>query len=241
MSINNNNNIKDFEKILGYTFKNKYLICTALTHSSFAHEDKKKCDNYERLEFLGDSVLGMITSEYIFKKFNNLHEGKLTRLRSLLVCEKTLKIFAEKLQIGKFLRLSHGEERSGGRERASILADAFESIVAAIFLDGGLEPAKELVLKFITNELGSTYEIANDYKTEVQETLQASGKHKSIKYNLVSETGPDHNKIFTIELLIEGIPVGAGTASSKKEAEQLAAKYALEHSIKRRHKNAIIQ
>lgn len=233
--------IKDFEKILGYTFKNKHLIYTALTHSSYSNESGKKCDNYERLEFLGDSVLGMITSEYIFKKFERLHEGKLTRLRSSLVCEKTLNIFAKKLQIGKFLRLSHGEEHSGGRERISILADAFESVVAAIFLDGGMESAKEFVLKFISSELGSTYEIINDYKTEIQEVLQASSKHRDIKYNLISESGPDHNKSFTIEVLIQGISAGIGTAGSKKEAEQLAAKYALEHSLKRRHKYAIIQ
>lgn len=233
--------INDFEKILGYTFKNKYLIYTALTHSSFANETGKSCDNYERLEFLGDSVLGMITSEYIFKKFNKLPEGKLTRLRSSLVCEKTLKIFAQKLQIGKFLRLSHGEERSGGRERPSILADAFESVVAATFLDGGIEPAKEIVLRFITNELGEMYEIANDYKTEIQEVMQASGKHREIKYNLINETGPDHNKSFTIELLVQGIRAGIGTAGSKKEAEQMAAKDALEHSIKRRNRSAIIQ
>ena len=234
--------IEDFEKILGYTFKNKYLICTALTHSSFVNEGTgtKKYDNYERLEFLGDSVLGMITSEYIFKKFDKLHEGKLTKLRSSLVCEKTLKIFAEKLQIGKFLRLSHGEEHSGGRDRISILADAFESVIAAIFLDGGIESAKKIVLKFITNELSNIHEIIHDYKTEIQEILQATGKHKDIKYNIINETGPDHNKNFTIEVLIQGIPSGVGTAGSKKEAEQLAAKDALEHVIKRRQKNAVI-
>ena len=176
---------------------------------------------------MGDSVLGMITSDYIFKKFTDLHEGKLTRLRAALVCEKTLNTFAHKLGIGEFLRLSHGEERTGGRNRASILADAFESVVAAVYLDCGLEKASEIVLRFISNELNGTYEIVIDYKTQIQEVLQSSSK-KEIRYNLIKEFGPDHDKTFTIEIELQGIPYGIGTAGSKKEAEQLAAKSALE-------------
>lgn len=221
------NSIKDFENILGYNFKDKYLLSTALTHSSYANESGKSCDNYERLEFLGDSILGFITSEYIFKKFRNLHEGKLTRLRASLVCEKTLSMFAKKLNIGNFIRLSHGEERTGGRNRISILADAFESIIAAIFLDGGIDPAREMVLKFVSHEFDGVYEIIRDYKSEIQEVLQSS-KKKEIKYNLINETGPDHNKTFTIEIEIGGVISGVGIAGSKKKAEQLAAKQALE-------------
>lgn len=223
--------IEDFEKILGYNFTNKKLISTALTHSSFANESGKSGDNYERLEFLGDAILEFITSEYIFYKFKNLPEGKLTRIRASLVCEKTLNIFAHKLKIGKFIRLSHGEEKTGGRERASILADSFESIVAAIFLDGGMECAKKIVLRFISNELDQPCEIVKDYKTKIQEYMQ-SKKQKEIKYNLISEVGPDHDKKFTMEIEIQGVSMGLGTAGSKKEAEQLAAKSALENILK---------
>lgn len=221
------NNIKSFEQILGYSFNNQELLITALTHSSYANECHKLNGNYERLEFLGDSVLGMITSEYIFKKFKNLPEGKLTRIRSALVCEKTLNIFAKKLEIGKFLFLSHGEERTGGRQRASILADAFESVIAAVFLDGGLQYAKDIVLRFISPELQEINHLIHDYKTELQEVLQSSSK-KELKYILISESGPDHDKTFTVEVDIQGVPYGQGTASSKKRAEQLAAKFALE-------------
>lgn len=231
------NSIKNFEKILGYTFKNKELLTTALTHSSYANESNKHCENYERLEFLGDSVLGMITSDYIFKKFKNLHEGKLTRLRASLVCEKTLKFFADKLEIGKFLRLSHGEDRTGGRNRASILADSFESVIAAVYLDSGLEKASEIVLRFISNELSGTYEIIRDYKTEIQEVMQSSSKGE-IRYTLIDEYGPDHDKTFKIEIEIDGVPYGVGTAGSKKEAERLAAKSALE-KIREETYNAI--
>lgn len=223
------NNIKDFEQILGYSFSNPKLLITALTHSSYANECNKSSGNYERLEFLGDSVLGMITSEYIFKKFTNLHEGKLTRLRAALVCEKTLNIFAKKLNIGKYLFLSHGEERSGGRQRASILADAFESVIAAVFLDSNLQNAKDIVLKFIVPELEEINHLIHDYKTEIQEVLQASSKNKKeLKYVLIGESGPDHDKTFTVEINIDGTPYGQGTAGSKKQAEQLAAKSALE-------------
>ncbi len=221
------NSIKDFEKILGYTFRNKHLLMTALTHSSYANECGKLCSNYERLEFLGDSILGMITSEHIFTRFKDLHEGKLTRLRASLVCEKTLKSFAEKLHIGDFLLLSHGEERTGGRQRASILADAFESIIAAVFLDSGLNESKKIVLRFISNELEGTYDLIHDYKTELQEVLQSSSR-KELKYNVVGESGPDHDKTFVTEVTIQGVTYGQGTAGSKKEAEQLAAKSALE-------------
>lgn len=199
-----------------------------MTHSSFANENcHKDCESYERLEFLGDSVLGLITSEYIFDKFKNLHEGSLTRLRASLVCEKTLKEFADSLEIGKFLRLSHGEERTGGRNRPSILADAFESVIAALFLDGGIEVAKKIVIRFLSSKLSGTYEMIKDYKTKIQEFLQSVHKN-NINYEVIDASGPDHAKEFTVQIEIQGIPYGIGKAKSKKEAEQLAAKSAIE-------------
>jgi ribonuclease-3 len=216
--------MEELEKILGYEFKDKNLLVTALTHSSYSNESGG--DNYERFEFLGDSVLGMIVSEYIFLKFPELSEGRLTKIRSSLVCEKTLKFYSLKMNIGKFLRLSRGENRNGGRERASILADVFESVIAAIFLDGGIKPAKELVLSFISENIDNIEEYLPDYKSEIQEVNQTSGNNV-VSYVLVNESGPDHNKKFTIELRINGKPAGIGTGGSKKEAEQLAAKNAL--------------
>ncbi|MCL2311315.1 MAG: ribonuclease III [Firmicutes bacterium] len=220
-------NIKSFEEILGYRFNDKKFLKIALTHSSYSNEYGSGNDNYERFEFLGDAILGFITSEFIFKKFDMSSEGDLTRLRASLVCEKTLKNFAKKLHIGEHLRLSRGENRTGGRDRASILADVFESVVAAIFLDGGLEPVKTVVLKLIDQELGESYQPIRDYKTEIQEIAKLLCKNE-IKYSVVSEEGPDHDKKFTIELEIDGISEGIGIAKSKKEAEQLAAKFTLE-------------
>jgi ribonuclease-3 len=218
--------MKELEKIIGYEFKNKDLLIRAFTHSSYANEFD--LENYERLEFLGDSILGMIVSEYIFLKFPELPEGKLTKIRSFLVCEKTLKSFSKKINAGNFLLLSRGEDRNGGRKRNSILADIFESLVAAVFLDGGIEPAKKLVLSFISEQLNYLDKYMFDYKSEIQE-LNQSLENGTLNYVLVNEIGPDHNKKFTVELKINGKSLGKGTASSKKESEQLAAKDALEN------------
>lgn len=225
------NSVENFEKNLNYEFKDKGLLITALTHSSYANEcSVGGCESYERLEFLGDSVLGLITSEYIFDKFKDLHEGKLTRIRASLVCEKTLKNFANELRIGDFLRLSHGEERTGGRSRPSILADAFESVVASLFLDGGIEVAKKFVLRFISSEINNAKEMIHDYKTEIQEFLQSIHKN-DINYSVIDSYGPDHAKTFIVQIELQGIPYGQGIAGSKKEAEQLAAKSAMEKLI----------
>ncbi len=233
------NSIENFEKNLNYKFKDKGLLITALTHSSYANEcSNKNCESYERLEFLGDSVLGLITSEYIFDRFRDLHEGKLTRIRASLVCEKTLKNFANELKIGDFLRLSHGEERTGGRCRPSILADAFESVVASLFLDGGMEVAKKFVLKFISSGINDAQEMIHDYKTEIQEFLQSIHKNE-INYSVIDSYGPDHAKTFTVQIELEGIPYGQGVARSKKEAEQLAAKSAIEKLISQNSKKKI--
>ena len=176
----------------------------------------------------------MVFSPNIFSKFKNLHEGKLTRIRAYLVCEKTLKNFANELKIGDFLRLSHGEERTGGRHRPSILADAFESVVASLFLDGGMDVAKEFILKFISSEVDNAQEMIYDYKTEIQEFLQSMHKNE-INYTVIDSYGPDHAKTFTVQVELQGIPYGQGIARSKKEAEQLAAKSAMEKLISKKN------
>jgi ribonuclease-3 len=218
--------LNELEEKIGYKFIKIEFLRTALTHSSFANEANRK--SYERLEFLGDSILGFVASEYIFNKFPDYLEGKLTRVRSALVCEKTIKKFSEVLEVGKFLKLSKGESSGGGRERSSILADVFEAIIAAIFLDGGIVPAREFVLKFIVPELeirmfGDGF---RDYKTEIQEIMQE--KFGVIpRYVLIDEVGPEHEKFFTSELLCKGKSFGRGIGCTKKSAEQAAAKAAL--------------
>ena len=216
------------EKNLKYTFKNKELLKNALAHSSYANEKKGSATSNERLEFLGDSVLSIIVSDYIYKNFPNLPEGQLTRLRASLVCEKTLCEFSKKLEVGDFLLLGKGERANGGATRPSILADAFEAILAAIYLDGGMEPAKKHVLRFIKSELSHLeHENFKDYKTELQEIIQRNPEEK-LTYVLTGESGPDHDKCFTVEVHLNSNVIGEGSGHSKKNAEQAAAKKALE-------------
>lgn len=217
----------EFEEILGYKFKNKELLNNALTHSSYANEVHSVYGSNERLEFLGDSVLSIIVSEYLYINFKKLPEGELTKLRASLVCEKTLSIFARELNIGKFLFLGKGESHNRGNERASILADAFEAVLAAVFLDGGMENAKNLVLRFIIPELSERdFELFKDYKTILQEVIQRNPEEK-LSYELVDETGPDHDKRFTVEIHLNSNVIGEGIGRSKKQAEQAAARQAL--------------
>lgn len=218
---------EELERDIGYKFSNIKYLNIAITHSSYSNESGGRSKNYERLEFLGDSVLSLITSDYIFRNCPQLPEGELTKLRASLVCEKTLCEFSKSFNLGKYLKLSRGEKRSGGETRASILADVFESITAAIYLDGGLENAKKFVLKFIIPEIKSPH-IRNlrDYKTDLQEIVQKN-PDDMIEYVLVSEKGPDHNKFFTVEVLLDNNVIGCGEGKSKKEAEQQAAKEAL--------------
>lgn len=216
------------EKNLKYTFKNQELLKNALAHSSYANEKKGSATSNERLEFLGDSVLSIIVSDYIYKNFPNLPEGQLTRLRASLVCEKTLCEFSKKLEVGDFLLLGKGERANGGAARPSILADAFEAILAAIYLDGGMEPAQKHVLRFIKSELSHLeHENFKDYKTELQEIIQRNPEEK-LTYVLTGETGPDHDKCFTVEVHLNSNVIGEGSGHSKKNAEQAAAKKALE-------------
>ena len=219
--------MEQLEKNLKYTFKNKGLLKNALTHSSYANEKKGSTTSNERLEFLGDSVLSIIVSDYIYKNFPNLPEGQLTRLRASLVCEKSLCSFSKQLGVGDYILLGKGERANGGAARPSILADAFEAILAAIYLDGSMEPAKKHVLRFIKSELSHLEnENFKDYKTELQEIIQRNPEEK-LTYVLTGETGPDHDKCFTVEVHLNSNVIGEGSGHSKKNAEQAAAKKAL--------------
>lgn len=219
--------MKALQKNLGYTFKNEALLQNALTHSSFANEARGGVLSNERLEFLGDSVLSIIVSDYIYKQFGNLPEGELTKLRASLVCEKSLCGFSRELQMGSFLRLGKGEEKGGGRERDSILADAFEAVLAAIYLDSDLETARELVMRFVLKELKHTDdEVFKDYKTALQEIIQRNPE-EYVTYILTGESGPDHDKLFEVEVRLNSNVIGKGKGKSKKQAEQMAAKQAL--------------
>lgn len=220
--------MQELQKKLGYNFKNIDLLITALTHSSYANEngDYSMCN--ERMEFLGDSVLSIIVSEYIFKNLPDLPEGKLTRLRASLVCEKTLCGFSNQIELGKYLRLGHGEIQNKGNERPSILADAFEALLAAIYLDGGRKAAQKFVLPFILAKIDDSDDDGyKDYKTLLQEVVQKNPEER-LTYRLAAEAGPDHDKVFTAEVFINSNLIGTGVGHSKKKAEQEAARQALE-------------
>ncbi len=216
------------EKKLGYKFKNLNILAHAMTHSSYANDSRGKLGSNERLEFLGDSVLGIIVSTYIFVNCPMYPEGDLTKLRSSLVCEKTLSKFAKSINLGDFLMLSKGEKVCGGNTRPSILADAFESLIAAIYLDAGMDEAEKFVLRFVKKELTSSKpKPFRDYKTELQEVVQKNPQEQ-LSYILVSEIGPDHDKHFVTEVHLNHNVIGKGGGSSKKESEQQAAREALE-------------
>ena len=220
--------IKDLEKAIGYQFRNIQLLQNALTHSSYANERwHNSLLSNERLEFLGDSVLGMLVAEYLYKTFQDRPEGELTRMRADMVCEHTLATVANKIGLGEHLLLGHGEERLGGRSRESILADATESVIAACFLDGGIEAALKFVQKFILVEVPVTRLNNVDYKTALQERVQQK-KNQVLSYALVGQSGPDHDKQFDVEVSLNGNVVGFGSGSSKKRAEQMAARSAIE-------------
>lgn len=227
--------IEELEKTIGYTFVNKSLLKTALTHSSFANEQrshgkKTKCEHNERLEFLGDSVLSLITSEYIYERFKDSPEGYLSKIRASIVCSKSLADLAKKISLGEYLFLGKGEEESG-RTNGKILENAFEALLASIYLDsnGSKETVAKFLLPLVKDEIeeASKNEINRDYKTALQQFVQANGKEK-ISYVSVDEYGPDHAKVFVMEVRINSNVVGKGTGSSKREAEQFAAKEACE-------------
>jgi len=221
-------NLIDFQKKIGYSFKDEKLLYEALSHSSFANENKKHRNSNERLEFLGDSVLSIVVSDYIFEHFRHLPEGELTKLRASLVCEKALFEFSKKIQLGRYIFLGKGEEMTGGRERASIVSDAMEAVIAAIYLDGGIEAARKHIMNFLPGDITPEHTTTfHDYKTVLQEIIQKNPEEK-IEYFLKDESGPDHDKKFTVQVLLNSNVIGTGTGRSKKNAEQNAAKEALE-------------
>ncbi|MBR6790600.1 MAG: ribonuclease III [Oscillospiraceae bacterium] len=219
--------MEELQQKIGYTFRNPQLLKQAVTHSSYANEGKKHGKNNERLEFLGDSVLSVIVAKHLYLTYKDIPEGELTKLRASLVCEKALDVFAAKLELGKYLLLGKGEEMTGGRSRPSILADAFEAVIAALYLDGGYEVAQKFVLSYIPKNLDiRKVSPLADYKTALQEIIQQNREEK-VEYILVGERGPDHAKIFTAEVLLNSNVIGRGEGSSKKQAEQNAAREAL--------------
>ena len=219
--------IKDLEAAIGYRFNNITLVQNALTHSSYANERwHDSLRSNERLEFLGDSILGMVVAEHLYKNFPNRPEGELTRMRADMVCESSLAAVAEKISLGGHLLLGHGEERFGGRTRASILADAVESLIAATFLDGGMEAARRFIARFILTDVPVKKLHNVDYKTSLQELVQQK-KDQTITYTLTGESGPDHDKQFQVEVSLNGTVIGMGVGTSKKRAEQDAARVAI--------------
>ena len=220
--------MKRLEEILGYTFTDKSLLENALTHSSYANENRSgRAVSNERLEFLGDSVLGMITAEYLYRTHPDLPEGELTRTRAALVCEGSLHEVAKVWVLGQHLRLGRGEESGGGRERTSILADAVEAVLAAMYLDGGIGTVRKTIHKFILSGENRAENANRDYKTALQEWVQRESG-QVLAYRLTGESGPDHAKSFEVEVTLNGDVIGRGQGRSKKEAERNAARAGLE-------------
>lgn len=222
--------IKEFQDTIKYQFKKTDIINEALIHSSYSNEYRgKNIYNNERLEFLGDSVLDTVVSEYVYTKYKDLPEGELTKIRANVVCEPSLARQAKSINLGKYLLLGKGEEVTGGRDRVSILADTFEAVIGALYLDGGIETARKFIINMLEDsiKLASTGNLFKDYKTDLQELLQSKFDEK-ISYRVVSETGPDHDKTFEVEVILGEKVLGTGQGKSKKEAEQSAAKNALD-------------
>lgn len=218
--------MESLEKKLQYTFTNRELLSEALNHSSYANEHRSTgISSNERLEFLGDSVLGFVTAEFLFRMYPQLPEGDLTRMRAALVCEQSLYEVARMLELGQYLKLGKGEEAGGGRERQSILADAVEAVFAAVYLDGGMEQIRSLIHRVLLSRAPAAEE-RKDYKTTLQEIVQRR-IGQQLTYHMMEESGPDHNKTFVFEVRLNGEPIGRGGGHSKKEAEQAAARDAL--------------
>ncbi len=219
--------MESLENKLGYRFQNRELLAEALNHSSYANEHRDSMGSNERLEFLGDSVLGFVSAEFLFARHPDLPEGDLTRMRAALVCEQSLYEVAKELGLGGYLKLGRGEEAGGGRHRQSILADAVEAVFAAVYLDGGIEQARELIIRVLLSKAPAAEE-RKDYKTTLQEVVQRRNG-QVLTYHMRSQSGPDHNKTFLFEVRLNNRSIGQGAGHSKKEAEQAAAKDALEN------------
>lgn len=213
------------EEKIGYYFKDDKLLNEALTHSSYANEIGLTVNN-ERMEFLGDAVLSIVSAEYLYKKFPDVPEGELSKIRSSLVCTRSLSNFARELELGNYLYLGKGEKNNGGADRDSILENAFEALIAAIYLDGGMAPAKKHILRFLARDVEMHNVSFKDYKTTLQEIIQKNPDER-LNYVLVDEYGPDHDKTFVVEVHINSNVVGRGQGRSKKQAEQEAARETL--------------
>jgi len=222
--------LKEYQKVIGYTFKDLELLNRALIHTSYANENNlPHFKSNQRLEFLGDAVLDLIISEFIYKEYPDFPEGELTKIRANVVCESTLVKIALQLGLGNYIFLGRGEESTGGKERPSILADALEALIGAIYLDGGLQEVRAFIMRQFYDEVVDTAEKQNyrDYKTALQELIQKDYGDR-LYYEVISESGPDHDKVFTVQVKLKNNILGRGTGKSKKEAEQIAAKAALE-------------
>jgi len=230
--------IHDLECDLGYAFKDAQLLTQALTHSSHANEKSRGMRDNEQLEFLGDSLLGFVVSDYLFRSHPNLDEGQLSRLKGFFVSSANLVKYAEKVHLGSYLQLGKGEEKTGGRMKQALLVDAFEAVLGAIYLDGGIEEARRVMLSFLEPQMGDVGDSErqlSDFKTELQEQLQARQLGRA-EYTLTGEEGPDHEKLFTVEVMIDGEPIASGVGLTKKAAEQAAARHALERVCARYEK-----
>ncbi len=214
--------LAEFQQKIGYEFRDESLLERALTHSSYANEHHmKKLSDNERLEFLGDAVLEIVSSEFLYLNYQELDEGKLSRLRASLVCEPTLAFCCKEINLGDYVLLSKGEDMTGGRTRKSILSDAFEAIIGAMYLDGGIAPASKFIKRFVLNDIEHK-QLFHDSKTRLQEVIQANFKEQ-LRYELISEKGPDHDKEFTVQVVCGKRVLGRGVGSNKKAAEQEAA------------------
>ena len=221
-------NIEGLENNIGYTFSNKELLKNALTHTSYAYEHK--INSNEKLEFLGDSILEFISSEYLYSKYTNLKEGEMTKVRATVVCEKSLHKVAERHNFSDYIMVGKSEKQTGGNKKPAIMADSVEAVIAAIYLDGGIEPVKKFIIENIKDEIeiATKHVGIKDYKTVLQEKLQENGDIK-IEYKIIKESGPDHDKSFEAEVEVDGKVLATGIGKSKKEAHMQAAKKALEN------------
>ena len=221
-------NTRAIEESIGYIFRDKALLQKALTHTSYAYENN--VDSNEKLEFLGDSILEFISSKYLYQSYPELKEGEMTKVRATVVCEKSLYKIAKLHNFSDFLNLGKSEQKTGGNQRPAILADSVEAVIAAIYLDGGIEPAEKFIIENLKEEIrtASKHVGDKDYKTVLQEKLQIHGDVK-IEYNIIQETGPDHDKTFEAEVKCDGRILASGKGKSKKEAQMQAAKKALEN------------
>jgi len=218
--------LSELEARIGYQFRDKQLLKQAVTHSSYTNEQRiNRAANYERVEFLGDAVLELVSSEFLFYKYPDITEGELTKMRASMVCEPSLAFCARDIELGEFLLLGKGEKCTGGRQRESITSDAMEAMIGAIYLDGGMEAAKDFINRFILSDL-ETKQLFYDSKTNLQELIQGKWK-KDFQYVLVEEAGPEHNKTFSVEVMMDAVMIGKGSGRTKKAAEQQAAYQAL--------------